>query len=215
MEERKNFLNSSRHTRYTIHGTLKRGMTMIEAVVWIGVFVSAMLALTSSVLYFYRTSNYTIQQATATASAQHGIDVMVRTIRESSYASNGAYPVVSLAANDFRFYADVDDDPGIERIRYYLSGTQLFKGVVEPAGDPSVYTGAEATSTVSDYVRNIEQSTALFTYYDKNGAQVTDYSKIADVRFVAANLLIDVDTLKTPIPINLRSTAAMRNLIGQ
>ncbi len=190
-------------------------MTMIEAVVWIGVFLSATLALTTSVLYFYRTSNYTIQQATATASAQHGIDLMVRTIREASYASNGAYPVASLAANDFRFYADVDSDPGIELIHYYLSGERLFKGVIEPAGDPSVYTGAEATSSVSEYVKNISNNTALFTYYDKNGAAITDYSKIADVRFVAANLLIDVDTLKTPVPINLRSTAAMRNLIGK
>lgn len=187
---------------------------MIEAVVWIGVFISAMLALTTSVLYFYRISNYTIQQATATASAQRGIDSMVRTIREASYASNGAYPVVSLSDNDFKFYADIDNDLGIERIRYYLLGSQLFKGVVEPMGDPAVYTGVEATSSVSEYVQNLNKSTALFTYYDKNGAQVTDYSKIADVRFVAANLLIDVDTNKTPIPLNLRSTAAMRNLIG-
>ena len=49
-------------------------MTLIEAVVWIAVFISAMLALSTSVLYFYRTSNYTIQQAFATASAQRGID---------------------------------------------------------------------------------------------------------------------------------------------
>lgn len=188
---------------------------MIEAVVWIAVFTSAMLALTSSVLYFYRTSNYTIQQATATASAQHGIDLMVRTIREASYASNGAYPIVSLAANDFRFYADVDSDPGIELIHYYLSGERLFKGVVEPLGDPAVYTGTEATSSVSEYVKNIANNTALFTYYDKDGVQIADYSQIADVRFIAANLLIDVDTLKTPVPINLRSTAAMRNLIGK
>jgi type II secretory pathway pseudopilin PulG len=191
-----------------------KGMTMIEAVVWISVFISAMFALTTSVLYFYRTSNYTIQQATATASAQHGIDLMVRTIREASYASNGAYPVVSLAANDFKFYADVDSDVGIERVHYYLSGLQLFKGVTEPTGDPAVYTGVEATSSVSEYVQNLNQSSALFAYYDKNGAQITDYSKIADVRFVAANLLIDVDTNKTPIPLSLRSTAAMRNLIG-
>ena len=192
-----------------------RGMTMIEATVWIGVFTSAMLALTTSVLYFYRTSNYTIQQSTATASAQRGIDSMVRTIREASYASNGAYPVVSLAENDFRFYADVDSDLGIERVRYYLSGEQLFKGIIEPTGDPAIYSGAEATSTISDYVENLNKSTALFTYYDKNGAPITNYTKIADVRFVAANLLIDVDTQKTPIPLSLRSTAAMRNLIGQ
>lgn len=201
--------------RCLLPATDSRGMTLIEAVVWIAVFISAMLALTSSVLYFYRTSNYAIEQAAATASAQHGIDLMVRTIREASYASNGAYPVVSIAGNDFKFYADVDSDPGIELVHYYLSGNFLMKGTIQPTGDPAAYSGAEATSTVSEYVQNIAQNTALFTYFDKNGVQITDYTKIGDVRFVTANLLIDVDTNRTPMPLNLRSSAAMRNLIGK
>ncbi|OGG53361.1 hypothetical protein A3H16_03965 [Candidatus Kaiserbacteria bacterium RIFCSPLOWO2_12_FULL_53_8] len=189
-------------------------MTIIETVVWIAIFLSVMLALTSSVLYFYRTSNYAIQQASATASAQHGLDLMIRTIREASYASNGAYPVVSLAANDLKFYADVDNDVGVELVHYYLSGNWLVKGTIEPTGDPAVYSGAEATSSVSQYVQNIPQSSALFTYFDKNGTQINNYTKIGDVRFITANLLIDVDTNKTPTPLNLRTSAAMRNLIG-
>ena len=191
------------------------GITLIESLVWIAVFVSAMLALTTSVTYFYRTSNYAIQQASATASAQHGIDLMIRTAREASYASNGAYPIVSLAGNDFRFYADIDTDVGIEQLHYYLSGTTLLKGVVEPSGDPSVYTGTEATSTVSEDVRNIIQSTLLFSYYDKNGTLMSDYSKIGDVRYVSANLLVDVDPNRSPTPLSLYSSAAMRNLIGR
>src|SRR3989344_502538 len=191
------------------------GLTLIESLVWIAVFVSAMLALTTSVTYFYRTSNYAIQQASATASAQHGIDLMIRTAREASYASNGAYPIVSLAGNDFRFYADIDTDVGIEQLHYYLSGTTLLKGVVEPSGDPSVYTGTEATSTVSEDVRNIIQSTLLFSYYDKNGTLMSDYSKIGDVRYVSANLLVDVDPNRSPTPLSLYSSAAMRNLIGK
>ena len=191
------------------------GITLIESLVWIAVFVSAMLALTTSVTYFYRTSNYAIQQASATASAQHGIDLMIRTAREASYASNGAYPIVSLAGNDFRFYADIDTDVGIEQLHYYLSGTTLLKGVVEPSGDPSVYTGTEATSTVSEDVRNIIQSTLLFSYYDKNGTLMSDYSKIGDVRYVSANLLVDVDPNRSPTPLSLYSSAAMRNLIGK
>src|SRR3989344_3635132 len=141
-----------------------RGMTIIETLVWIAIFISAMTALMASVLYLYRANNYTIQQASATASAQRGIDSMVRTVREVSYASNGAYPVVSIAANDFRFYADIDSDVGIEQVHYYLLGNMLMKGIVEPTGDPAVYTGTETVSTVSEDVRNIAQSTSLFTY---------------------------------------------------
>lgn len=187
---------------------------MIETLVWIAVFTSAMLALTSALLYFYRTSNYAIQQETATASAQRGIDLMVRTIREASYGSSGAYPIVSMGANDLKFYADIDDDPGIEEVHYSTSGTTLQKGVIDPTGDPPVYTGAEQTSVVSDYVRNVAQGASLFTYYDLNGTQMSDMTRIGDVRFVEVHLLIDVDVSKTPTPLELRSSAAMRNLVG-
>lgn len=190
------------------------GLSLIETVVWISVFTSAMLALTTSVIYFYRTSNYTIQQAGATASAQRGMDLMIRTAREASYASNGAYPIVSLAGNDLRFYADIDGDFGIEQIHYYLSGTTLMRGVIEPSGDPAVYTGTETVSVVSQDVRNIAQSTLLFTYYDKNGTLVSNYARIGDVRYLSARLLVDVDPNKTPTPLSLNSSAALRNLVG-
>ena len=192
-----------------------RGMGLIEAIVWVAVFVSAMLALMSTVLFFYRTSNYAIQQASATASAQRGIDTMIRSVREAAYASNGAYPVVSIAANDLVLYADVDSDAQIERVHYLLSGTTLVKALLDPAGDPPVYSGTEATSSISDNVRNVEQSTSLFTYYDAAGATISDYSKIGDVRYISATLMVDVDPNRSPTPISLRSSAAMRNLIGK
>lgn len=192
-------------------------MSLIEALVWIAIFISAMIALTSSVLYFYRTSNFAIQQSSAVASAQRGIDTMVKTIRSAAYAGNGAYPIVSLAAQDLKFYADTDGDAGIEEVHYYLLGTTLFRGVINPSGDPSVYTGAEATSTVSDYVRNLDATTGTttFVYYDKNGAKITDYAKIGDVRFVSATLIVDVDTGRPPTALTLRSSAALRNLVGK
>ena len=190
-------------------------MTLIEAVVWIAVFTSAMLALTTTVQYFYRVSNHAIQEATATASAQHGIDLLVRTIREISYGSNGAYPIVSIAANDIKFYADINNDPLIEQLHYYVSGTKLMAGVTNPTGDPPSYANPESTSTVSEYVQNIVQGTALFTYYDKDGVQINDYTKIGDVRFVTVNLLVDVDPFRTPTIITLRTSAALRNLIGK
>lgn len=195
--------------------TYSKGMTLIEAIVWVAVFTSAMLALTTSVQYFYRTSNHAIQEASATASAQRGVDLLVRTIREASYASNGAYPIVSIASNDVRFYADTDTDPFVEELHYYISGTTLRLGVIDPSGDPPSYASPETTSNISDYVQNNVQSIPLFTYYDKDGAQITDYAKRGDVRFVTVSLLVDVDPIRTPTVITLRSSAAMRNLIGK
>ena len=191
------------------------GFSTLETLMWIGMFVLTMGAIMSSILYFYRVNTVTINQASSVASAQRGVDTMVRTIREAAFASDGAYPVISLADNQFAFYADVDADAFIEKVRYYLSGTTIVEGIVNPSGDPPVYTGTEATSVISDYVRNTAENLVMFTYFDEDGAPISNYANIADVRFVTVNIVVDVDTNKLPNPFFLRSSAAMRNLSGQ
>ena len=54
-----------------------------------------------------------------------------------------------------------------------------------------------------------------FTYFDKNGTQVSNYTKIGDVRFITENIYVDVDPNRTPTPISLKSSAALRNLVGR
>src|SRR3989344_4377687 len=190
-----------------------RGATFIETLVWIVLFTLVMLAITQSVLYFYRTSGYVMQEATAVSSVQRGIDAMVRVIRESAYSDIGAYPVVSMATSSLIVYANTDTDAAVEKERYYISGTTLYLGVVNPTGDPAVYTGAEATTTLSDNIKNISQNVNLFTYYDQNGTHLSDFTKVGDVRFVTLNLVADIDPNRAPALITLRSSAALRNLI--
>ena len=191
-----------------------RGLTMLEVIVWVSVFTFVLGAIVISIIYFYRTNTYTLSQATAVSSGQRGLDNMMRVIREAAYASDGAYPIISMAEDQFSFYADVDSEPSIEKIRYFLQGTSLIEGIVEPSGDPPVYAGSETTSTIAEYIRNIAQATSTFTYYDKNGALMTDYSKIVDVRFVTVKFVIDFDTKNLPPELTLRSSAGMRNLVG-
>ncbi len=192
-----------------------RGMTLIEAMVWIVVFVSAMLALTSALLSFYRTNRYAIQEATAIQSAQHGMDTAVRAIRTASYSNVGAYPVISIAPNQMTFYANVlKGDPYIQQVRLYTQGNSFMEGVVEPTGDPAVYTGTEVLSDLSDYVQNIAANTNTFTYYDQSGAVISDYSKFQNVRFVTVNLVVDASTSSLPTQLTLTSSAALRNLVS-
>ena len=191
-----------------------RGLSTLEVLVWLSLFAFTIGAVTSSILYFYRVNRVSINQVDAVTSAQRGIDGMVRTIREAAFASDGAYPVVSLASNQLAFYADVDADQFIEKVRYFLNGDSIERGVVDPTGDPPVYTGAETVSTVSEYVRNTAQGLTMFTYYDKEGAQITDYSNVVDLRFVTINVVVDVDESNLPDPFYIRSSAAMRNLSG-
>lgn len=194
---------------------LNRGLTLLETLMWVGIFTIVFGAVTSATLSFYRANRYTLGQAFAVSSGQRGLNDMMRVIREAAYASDGAYPIISMAADQFSFYADVDADASIEKIRYFLQGTTLVEGIVDASGDPPAYTGAEATSTIAEYIRNIEQATSTFRYYDQNGALMTDFSKVADVRFVTVNLIVDTDTTQLPPNMTLRSSAGIRNLVGQ
>ena len=185
---------------------------MVETVVWVAITSMMLLAINNSVLYFYRTNTYAVEQSAAVTSAQRGVESMIKTMREAAYSSNGAWPVISMATSSFLFYADVDSDPFIEQIRYTLVENTLIRGVIDPSGDPPVYTNPETTSAISDNVRNNEQGVVMFQYYDLNGNLMNDLSKIAEVRFVQATVVVNINPYRLPNQFTLRSTSALRNL---
>ena len=195
---------------------VRAGMTLIETLVWIAVLVSAMLALSESLLSFYRTNNYALGDAIAVSSAQHAMDTAVRAIRTASYSSIGAYPIISIAPNQISFYASVNKgDPLIQQVRLFVQGTSFEEGVIEPSGNPLVYGGTEAITDLTDYAQNLSTTigTTTFLYYDQNGNQITDYSKFQYVRFVTINLIVDVSTSSLPSQLTMQSSAALRNLV--
>jgi type II secretory pathway pseudopilin PulG len=189
-------------------------MTLIEALVWIAVFTCAMIALTESLLYFYRTDRYAINEAFAVSSAQHAMDIAVRAIRTASYASTGAYPVISIAPNQISFYANVNEgDPLIQQVRFFVQGTSLEEGVIEPSGSPFTYANPETITDLTDYAQNLTVGTSTFLYYDQNGNQITNYAQFQNVRFVTINLIVDASTSSLPTQLTLTESAALRNVV--
>lgn len=187
---------------------------MIEAAVWIGILTMSMLALSSALLSFYKTNRFALQDATAIAAAQHAMDIAVKAIRTTGYSNVGAYPVISIDPNQFSFYANVTKGSlNIQKVRFYTQGTALYEGIIEPSGDPPVYTGTETITKLSDYVQNLSVGTSTFFYYDQNGTQITNFTQFQNVRFVTVNLVVDVSTSSLPVELTLTSSAALRNLI--
>lgn len=190
-----------------------RGYTLIETIISVTIFSVLSIMVAGSIVFLYRTHSQSIQQAFALASARKGIDLMVRDIREAAFSDDGAFPVVGIGAHEFIFYSDTDRDDNVERIRYFVEGTDLKRGVVDPTGSPPVYTvGNEVVSIVSDNVRNAEQSVALFRYYDDSGTEIVDAADILDVSFVTLNVIVNVDPNRLPGEFTLYSSATIRNL---
>ncbi len=185
---------------------------MIEALVWVTVFVVSMMALIVSLLSFYRANNYTLDQAQAVSDARRAIDRVVQTLREATYSSEGAYPIIAMSTSSITFYADVDEDPLIERVRYFLSGDAIKRGIVDPSGDPPAYTAAEIVATTSEHVRNLSLGQSFFTYVNENGATITNLTDVASLRFVTVEAVVNVKPDRLPNELTIRSAAALRNL---
>ena len=93
-----------------------------------------------------------------------------------------------------------------------MQGSSLIRGVIDPSGDPPVYTNVETFTTLSDNVRNTEKNVTLFEYYNVDGTLMTDLTKVAEVRFVQVTVVVNINPDRLPNQFMLRSTAALRNL---
>src|SRR3970040_2041150 len=78
-------------------------------------------------------------------------------------AENGAYPLAQADAQTVTFYSDIDGDGTFERVRYFLDGTTLRRGVIEQTTTQPV-TYPPASEIVADVVRYLVPGT-IFTYY--------------------------------------------------
>lgn len=190
----------------------KQGFTLIETLVVIFITSLVFVAASWAIITFYRANGFIMHQASAIQSATKGVETMVREIREASYADTGAYPIVSASDMEFVFYSDTDRDNNIERVRYFLDGSDFSRGEIESSGNPLRYEASdEVVSVLSVYSRN-DAGDPIFSYFDSSGTEIPDLSDITNITFVRVNLIVNVVEGRAPNEFNLRSTAQIRNL---
>ncbi len=168
--------------------------------------------LTQAVTLFYKSNTIVIEQQYQLDSARRGIERMITDIREASYGEDGSFPLAEMGSTSVTVFTDADGATGTERVRYSLINSTMQRNVVQPTGTPPKYLGAGATTSLSEYVRNGEDGTRVFRYYDSNGAEVTNVADIASVVYVTASLVVDVTKVHQPGAFTLKASATMRNL---
>lgn len=192
-----------------------RGLSLVETVVIVALFSVLMIVISESIASFYRLNAYTIAQAYQVDAARRGIDLLVRDLREMTFADDGTFPLVSMGTTSVGFFSDIDRDMSVEYVVYRLASTTLMKYVYNATGTPPIYstsTPAE-TSTLSEYVQNALQNVPIFVYYDENGVKATATTTATDIRYVGVNIIVNIDPVRDPGEYSLRSSAALRNLI--
>ena len=193
------------------------GMTLVEAIVAVTIFTVAMLAITTGATRLYKLNGYMIAQSYQVDYARRGMDLLVRDIREMTYADDGAFPLAVMTEHEIGFYSDIDRDDNVEYIEYELIGTgstTLQKRVYNSSGTAPFYdfSTPDETYTLSEYVQNSIFGSSTFVYYNGNGATASSATPITDIRYIEAQIIVNVDPIRDPGQYMLRSSAALRNL---
>lgn len=188
------------------------GYTLLEVVIVVGITSIVLGIITGSVLSFYKSNTNTLEQAIQVDSARKGVEYLVRDLREAGFADDGSFPIIQNSSTSISFYSDVDRDFSVEKIRYFLEGTTLKKGVTNAVGSPPLYTGTEQVTAVSEYIRNIEQGIPVFRYYTATSTEITSGANPTNISFVTLDLVVNVDVNRLPGQFTLHSSATIRNL---
>jgi prepilin-type N-terminal cleavage/methylation domain-containing protein len=191
----------------------KKGFTLVEVVIVTSIFSVVMLAMFQSIETFYAFNAYSIAQAQQVDHARRGMEILIRDIREMTFADDGTFPLATMEANRIGFYSDVDRDNSVEYIEYTLATTTLEKRIYGAVGNPPVYgTTAESVHILSKYVQNINQSTSTFFYFTQTGAQATPTTTVTDILYIKSQIIVNIDPVRDPGQFMLKSSAALRNL---
>ncbi|TSC62884.1 MAG: hypothetical protein G01um101448_575 [Parcubacteria group bacterium Gr01-1014_48] len=193
----------------------KQGFTLLETAIAIVVSTIVLFGIMAAIRMFYRSNAYILDQAVTINNARRGIEALSRDIREATYGDDGSFPVSSIAEQSFVFFADIDTDIGIERVRYFVDATdsKLKRGIIDSSGSPLLYNPAsEIVTPVAEHVRNIALATTTFRFYNESGVEITNFSNVADVAHVKMNLIVNVHPETAPSDFTLRSSATIRNL---
>lgn len=201
-------MNSSKHDS-------KSGFTLIEVLVSMFILTLMGLAIYSFQKNIFSFNRIISSGLTVQYEAQRALKSMSAEIRTASPSSLGAYAVVQTATSSFTFYSNIDSDSFKERIRYFIDGTTLKKGVIKPFGTPLTYN--PTNEVISELVHDVAiVATSTFSYYDANYDGTTqplaEPVNIVAIRLVKITIVIDKDPQAPPGPLTLTTQISMRNL---
>lgn len=196
--------------------SLKKGMTLAEIVVVLGIFGLIVVAISSFQRDIILNNKYSQDSLSGAQDARTILRTMVKELRSASPSNNGSFAIIQTGTSSLSFYSDTDADGLKEQIRYFISTSTLKKGSIKPTGSPLTYNSAnEVFTTLAFNIKNAT-STALFEYYNSSytgtSSPLTQPVTASNVRLIKINLMIDADPNKAPIIRTYTSQVNLRNL---
>lgn len=191
------------------------GFSLIEVLVGIGISTIIGIAIYSFQRDVFSINRVIVSNLSVQGEVRRTLKIMSAEIRTASPSSLGAYALTQTATSSFTFYSNIDSDASKERVRYFLSGTTLKKGIIKPSGSPLTYN--PANELVTDLIHDLANAaTSTFTYYDEDydgtSPPLAEPIDISAVRLVKITLVIDKDPAALPASMTLTTQVSIRNL---
>lgn len=187
------------------------GFTLIETLFGVAIFVLIALALTLFSRNVWVYNSFVSEGLISTDAARQILKTIVSEIRTASVASNGAYAIDQATVSSFIFYSDIDNDNLREKVRYFLVGTTLQKGVIKPTGNLTYNPADEKISILAS-----DTTSLAFDYFNKNydgtNSALTFPINIPDVRLIKITVTLDKDPNRAPLPTTFSTQVSIRNL---
>ena len=196
---------------------LSGGFTLIEIMVATFVFsvVTGGVAIFSA--YYFKNYSFSFEENQSVSIAQTGMTSMIREIREARSGEDGSWPIVDAQDNTFTFYSDVTNDSRPDKVRYFLNGTTLNRGVIEPTAVPVSY--PQALEKITTIATNVDTSAgSLFKYYngdwpaDQIYNPITLSNRLLQTRYVTVYLRINISPNFAALPFEMTSGVAIRSM---
>jgi prepilin-type N-terminal cleavage/methylation domain-containing protein len=193
----------------------KRGFTLAELLVVVAVLLLLLVALVrfqTDIFALYGTSRDSII-------VEHDIRTFeqrfIAELRSAQSSDLGGYPIESATSESITFYTDTDANGSRERVRYFLDGPLIKKGVTTSAGLPLSYpSGSEAVTTAA--YNSIATTTPLFSYfgagYTPSATPLSVPIDVKVIRLVKVVVAADVNTSRSPGVITGTTVVTLRNL---
>jgi prepilin-type N-terminal cleavage/methylation domain-containing protein len=174
-----------------------QGFTLIELLFGMTIFSFLLIGTVSLQQLLFQSENFGVNSAFTIENAQSSLQEIVRELRNSRQGADGWYPIKLADSQEIIFHSNADKDDDIERIRYFLDGTDLKKGVTQPTGAPPTYLSEESVATVAQFVQN--GTDPIFYYYnedwpaDQVNNPLSTPAVLLDVKLVKIEVSINAD----------------------
>ena len=172
------------------------GFTLVELLVASSIMVFVILGVSLMLEGGYNTYAKVDNQVVAQSEARRNLFRMAKYIRQCKQ-------ITQADTYELTITSDIDDDDVPETVHFYLTdaNAKLIQTV-----------DGTDTTELGKYVANVPASTAIFTYYDAAGSQITDmsYARTAS-RSMKIKLMIDASATESPDAYELESIVSLRN----